>query len=69
MRQATLCGCKSGKPIIGEKQAIYINTTKKGGLLRQFSFIRFQFQLVNHCLNEWVFFYHQIQIRLGFETE
>ena len=29
MRQTTLCDCKSGKPIIGEKQAIYINTTKK----------------------------------------
>ena len=34
MKQTTLCDCKSGKPIIGGKQAIYINTTKKGGLLR-----------------------------------
>ena len=35
-RQTTLRKRKSGKPLILEKQAIYINTTKKGGLLRQF---------------------------------
>lgn len=34
MKQTTLCGSKSGKPLIGGKQAIYINTMKKGGLLR-----------------------------------
>ena len=55
MRQTTLCGCKSGKPIIGKKQAIYINMTKKGGLLRPLSIPKLgKFNCVLVEVSAWV---------------